>query len=338
MNDEPVLDSLLDRMRPRLEADLKLTLRALERSEDGDMGAMIAYHLGWQGERPSGGKRVRPMLSLLSCAAAGAPWEPALPLASAVELIHNFSLVHDDIQDQSATRHGRPTVWQRWGVAQAINVGDAIFVLARLAAHRLRDQGHEPAVVLAVMHTLDRACLRLTVGQHLDLAFEELDQISEAEYLHMIQGKTAALISAGTAAGAILALAEEGWIQALRHFGLHLGLAFQITDDILGIWGSPERTGKPAGDDLLARKKSYPVLHGLRTSSEFHRLWVEPELTSGHLAKMRDLLEQAGALSAAQELADFHTQQAMRALEAMPPTPYRAALRDFAARLLRRDR
>jgi geranylgeranyl diphosphate synthase type I len=210
-------------------------------------------------------------------------------------------------------------------------------ILSQTASHRLRHRGVGAEQVLAVLHRLDRACLQLTIGQHLDLAFEERSQVSVADYIEMIGGKTASLISAATEVGAMLADVGEEQRQAFADFGWHLGLAFQIQDDILGIWGEPDVTGKPAGDDLLARKKSLPILHGLEHSEEFRQRWRMDGIGQALVAELRGLLEQAGALDYARQTAREHTAKAVSSLEAARPSgPAAAELTELTQSLLSR--
>jgi len=326
-------------MLPAIETELRRTLDSFPPAWYSELAQMIAYHLGWDGAGPAArGKRVRPLLTLLACAAAGGDWQQAVPAAAAVELIHNFSLVHDDIQDRSDTRRGRPTVWKQWGIAQAINTGDAMFVAAHQAASRLALRSIEPRTVLAVRDRLDHACLRLTQGQHLDLAFEQSPDVTPPAYLEMIAGKTAALIEAATAAGALIAGVPEPQVGRYAEFGLQLGLAFQTLDDILGIWGEPAVTGKPSGDDLTQRKKTLPVLLGLSASPEFAELWASADSTRHRLQAMQQALQAAGALDATRQAAEAHTRRALGALEAaQPAAPAASELRALADNLLQRS-
>jgi geranylgeranyl diphosphate synthase type I len=299
---------------------------------------MIAYHLGWAGEATVRGKRLRPLLTVLACQACGGEWSAALPAASAVELIHNFSLVHDDIEDHSETRRGRPTLWSKWGLPQALNTGDALFALAHLSLHRLAALGAPAQVVLALQHDLTRACLDLTCGQHLDMAFERLPAVSTDSYAQMVAGKTAALLAASTAMGARVAGAESGRVEALAEFGRQLGLAFQMEDDILGIWGDPAATGKPAGDDLLCRKKSLPTLLGLERSAAFRRLWSSDPVDPSALEGMRHALQECGARDATLEAAREATRQALSALEhGQPLEPAAGLLRGVSLLLVGRQ-
>jgi geranylgeranyl diphosphate synthase type I len=331
--------SAFDAYLDAIEGDLRQAALPFEPQTYAGLVDMVAYHHGWAGAPSGRGKRVRPLLTVLACQACGADWHGALPAASAVELIHNFSLVHDDIEDHSDTRRGRPTLWARWGLPQALNTGDALFALARLSLHRLTDAGYPPAVILAVQRELDEACLALTRGQHLDMAFESLPVVSRTSYTEMVDGKTAALIAAAVGTGARLAGADAQRLENLTRFGRQLGLAFQMQDDILGIWGDPAVTGKPAGDDLLCRKKSLPTLLGLERSHRFRELWASDPLDAPALQAMRVELESCGAQGATIEAAAEHTRQALEALRgASPADPAGALLRDLALQMLGRQR
>lgn len=252
---------------------------------------LIRYHLGWVDERGEpvcqpGGKMLRPVLCLLSCQAVGGDYARALPAAAAIEMVHDFSLIHDDIQDQSPKRRHRPTIWWLWGQAQAITAGDGLHVMSNLAHLRLLERGVEPDRVLTTLKVLDKACLDLCEGQYLDLSFEAQTSIGLEDYLAMVGKKTAALFAASTRIGAMLGAKDDlissplsvggegvievvdgqGVIEAMGRFGEELGMAFQIQDDILGIWGVEEATGKPSLDDIRVRKKSLPVVHAMATS------------------------------------------------------------------------
>jgi geranylgeranyl diphosphate synthase type I len=285
----------------------------------------------------SRGKRIRPLITLLCCAAADGNWQNALPAASAIELIHSFTLIHDDIEDHSDTRRGRATLWKLWGIPQAINTGDSLFVVSRLTTHRLTEKDISPQLILEAQYTLDQACLRLTQGQHLDLAFETQDKVTIDEYLEMIEGKTSALITASSTIGAQLAGAPDSIIERYRTFGHHLGLAFQVQDDILGIWGDPEKTGKPASDDLRQRKKTLPTLYGIANSPSFADLFTQE---TGQVA-VQDLfraLNQVDALDHAQDFSHQQTKLALQALaEAQPIEPAARELKNIAHRLTRRE-
>ena len=236
----------LERITADLLPQIDTELREITRSPHHSLGTyygMLHYHLGWADEElqpiqtPSG-KRLRPLLCLLSCQASGGEPSQALPAACAIELIHNFSLVHDDIQDGSQTRRGRRAVWDIWGLDQGINAGDGLFALAHLALHRLSDRGVPPSRQLAASAALDRACMALCEGQFFDMTFEDLLDVDLDQYIWMIRRKTAALLAAATEIGAILATDDAPGIERFYRFGVHLGFAFQIQDDVLGNWGN----------------------------------------------------------------------------------------------------
>jgi geranylgeranyl diphosphate synthase type I len=303
----------------------------------GEYYAMLAYHLGW-GPGLAHGKRLRPLLCLLCCAGADGDWQQALPLAAAIELIHNFSLIHDDIQDNSPMRHGRPTVWSRWGAAQAINAGDAMFTLAFLAPHRLAVLGVPAETTLFVLSELKRTCLGLTQGQYLDMSFEQRECITVAEYLAMIEKKTAVLIAAATHLGACLAGASPERARAFRDYGLSLGLAFQLQDDLLGIWGDPAVTGKSAASDLEKRKKSLPVVFGLERSPEFATAYAQPHAPGDDVRRLAARLEDLGARDYVNDAAREMTSRARNAMALAAPTgPAGKALDELTHQLLTRN-
>lgn len=321
---------------PAIEADLK---RALGSGPNHlrEYYAMMEYHLGWDEAAPPGssGKRLRPLLCVLTCAASGGAWEQALPMGAAIELLHNFTLLHDDIQDNSPLRRGRATVWRLWGPAQAINAGDAMFTLAHLAPHALTTPAE---ITLRALEIFDRTCLVLTQGQYLDMSFEMRERVTVAEYLAMIEGKTAALIAASAELGALIAGADEARRAHYQQFGRCLGLAFQIQDDVLGIWGDPAVTGKSAASDLEKRKKSLPVVYGLEQSAEFAQAYARPHTPNEPLPEMVLTLERLGAHESANELAQELTAQAMSHLQAAQPEGEAGrALQELTNELLNRQ-
>jgi geranylgeranyl diphosphate synthase type I len=260
---------------------------------------LAEYHLGWtdvRGRRSdgAGGKAVRPALALLSARAVGASPAVAVPGAVAVELVHNFSLVHDDLMDGDTERRHRPTVWALHGPAAAILCGDAMLALATQV---LLDAGTLQAVAAARL--LAEATQDLIRGQHDDLAFERRSSVAVDECLAMAAGKTGALLACSAAIGAVLAGADHGAVAALSTYGAELGLAFQLVDDLLGIWGDPAVTGKPVGSDLRVRKKSLPVAFALAAggpaAAELADWLATPAPTSEQsIARAAQLVESAG--------------------------------------------
>lgn len=227
--------------------------------------ALMRYHLGWQDAAgkaldATGGKLLRPAFCLLACEAVGGDMTRALPAAAAIELLHNFTLIHDDIEDASDTRHGRETLWRRVGIPLAINAGDGMFVLAQRTLLDLTQAGVPADRVLEAASVLNEACVVLCEGQHADISFESRHRVSVAEYEAMIAGKTAALLAASAQIGAIAGGASDETAAALGEAVRKLGMGFQIQDDVLGIWGDPDLTGKPVADDIRSKKRSFPVV------------------------------------------------------------------------------
>lgn len=319
--DPKLLQRYTDEMLPLIEQELK---RCTANANDvglEELHQMLAYHLGWEGEDTgvkARGKRIRPMLVLLSNIASGGDWKQALPAAAAVELVHNFSLIHDDIQDNSPLRRGRPTLWKKWGVPQAINAGDSMFALAHLALHPLNNSvDSETEIKIALV--LRMACLTLTQGQYLDLAYESKGNLTTDSYWPMVRGKTASLIAACSELGALVAGKDDKIVSAYREFGEYLGFAFQIYDDLLGIWGNASITGKSAESDLLTGKKSLPVLYALEQNGEFASRWMQNNITVEDVPTLADLLEADGAKEYAQVSARRLTEQAMKKLAGANP-------------------
>ncbi|HET9097915.1 MAG TPA: polyprenyl synthetase family protein [Candidatus Baltobacteraceae bacterium] len=262
-------------------------------------GKMVAYHMGWADEagRPSAlrtGKLVRPSLCLWACCALGGAVAAALPAAAAIEWFHNFTLVHDDIQDEDRKRHGRETVWSLWGVPQAINAGDAMHALAFLSI--ARDAAHPERAIRAISAI---ACAGLTVieGQCLDLELEGQVDTALRAYLRMVAAKTGALLGASTEAGALLAGADEGTAVSFRRAGRLLGTAFQIRDDWLGMYGDPAVTGKSSSGDASRYKMTFPVVAGLRVMSTLQRRRLREIFRARHEdpeLKLQALLDEVG--------------------------------------------
>jgi geranylgeranyl diphosphate synthase type I len=305
---------------------------------------MMRYHLGWADQyfhlKPApAGKRLRPILCLLSCAELGGDPSQALPAAAAIELLHNFSLIHDDIEDGDETRHHRPTVWKVWGVPLGINAGDGMFTLSFAAVQRLTQRGLNSKATLAVLDLFTQTCLSLTEGQFLDISFEQRPVVSTDEYMNMIQGKTAALIGASVAIGAQVAGASTSQQTDMLQFGQATGLAFQIQDDILGIWGDPAVTGKPVGNDILNRKKSLPLLHALghpTVGDQMQAIYALP-VDANQVDGVLELLENAGTRRFAEEQMLIQYEVAHAALEsALGPRAASSPLLMLAEGLLHR--
>jgi geranylgeranyl diphosphate synthase type I len=325
---------------PAIEQALKESMAPANTVGHEAMYAMLAYHLGWEGEgsgERATGKRIRPTLLLLTCSAAGGDWRKALPAAAAVELLHNFSLIHDDIQDGSEQRRGRPTLWTLHGIAQAINAGDAMFSLAHMSLESLQKTCSR-AVYITAANLLPRTSFQLTQGQYLDLTYEGIPDLSLVSYWPMIWGKTAMLIRACAQLGAVIAGTTGRKLKAYLTFGEKLGLAYQVHDDLLGIWGNAEEMGKSAHSDLLSGKKSLPVLFALDQKKEFAQRWTNGGIPLDRVKEFADLLEAEGAREYTRSEAARLTEESLQALEVAKPEANAAkALTEFAEELGRRE-
>lgn len=311
------LKSLQQQLLPQIESHLQTFLDKQLFDLTPGLKQMLSYHMGWEdGGRM--GKRIRPLLTMLCNQAFGGALSDAFPAAVSLEYLHNFTLIHDDIEDRSPQRHGQDTVWYRWGIPQAINAGDAMFSIAQLAMLGLRDTCPND-IALHAAHRLNEVCLHLTQGQYLDISFESEDSVPLETYLMMIEGKTAALVAFAAELGGLTAGKNPSIILTLSEFGRNLGIAFQIQDDFLGIWGNPEITGKSIASDITSKKKTLPILYGLQKSTEFASLWQVESPTSKQVQQMADLLETCGAKDYAKQHAESHTDQAFAALETLFP-------------------
>lgn len=340
------LAARMARYRPLIEAEMRRVIRPLPDGNE-ELYRWLRYHLGW--ERADGvatvgdsGKLLRSCAVLLAVELTGGSPQRAMPAAAAIELVHAFSLLHDDVEDGSTERRGRAALWTLTGTPQAINAGDGLFTLARLALYRLDELDIDPALVLATMRELDEACLRLVEGQHLDMAFESRQDVTPEEYLVMAAGKTAAMFAAAFAVGARLGGAGAPVIDAYRTFGRHAGIAFQAVDDILGIWGDPAVTGKPVGDDVRGRKRTYPVVSAIAAGGEAGRA-----LAAAYQAPIQDddavtiatLVEAAGGRASTLRLAVREVTAGLAALAAAGVTEEaRHTLEAFAEALVGRTR
>ncbi len=301
---------------------------------------MIRYHFGYdEPGKPRAGKRLRPELLLRTALAEGGRVECALDAAVAIEILHNYSLVHDDIEDGDELRHGRTTMWKRFGVAQGINAGDALCAISYLTLL------HEEAVVppnrvVEMLHVLHEANLRMCEGQGLDIGFETSSIVTMPHYLEMIAGKTGALFAASCELGALAAGAEPDRARDYARLGRAYGLAFQIRDDVLGTWGAPGVTGKPSGADIARRKWSFPIVWALGTPASSDRDIVARAYRDGALDERRvgdvvEALERLGARHEADASHDRALDEADRiAREAS--IDVNGSIRDFLAQGARR--
>jgi geranylgeranyl diphosphate synthase type I len=326
-----------------VEAEMEAVLA--DRPREFALYQMLRYHLGWlDGEfdlthacdrRRFGGKKLRGILCLVSCEAAGGDPRCAVPGAAAVEFVHNFSLVHDDVEDQDRERRHRPTVWARWGVAHAVNAGSNMQALVNQAGLRLVGAGVPAGRVVEVLECLTLAMLAMTEGQFLDIQLQDAWDTSIDAYLRMSAGKTAALMQASTQIGALVATRRPARVEALAHFGRAVGMAFQARDDYLGIWGQPDATGKPVASDILKGKRSLPIVYGLAHGDP---VGVRQALEARDVAAVTTQLQRAGAREFVEATVGRFTSEAVEALEGagLAEAP-RAILRSIALQALGRE-
>jgi len=311
------IPALLSRHSEMLEEALR---DAVGRDND-PLQAAARYVMGWEDAdgRPASnrGKRIRPALCLLAAELFGGRVEDALPAAVAVELVHNFSLVHDEIQDHDLERHHRPTLWAILGEAQAINVGDFLYTRAIAA---LAEGPGDARLRMQALQVLNRAIGEMISGQWQDLAFEERLDVGVDEYLEMVGRKTGALLGAPLEMGAILAGAEREQAAVLGRWGVQVGLAFQAQDDYLGTWGDPEATGKSNVNDVARRKKTLPVVLGMADRAARETVVANYGRADGALnpeqvADVIAALDRAGAGEATRERARAYAEAADALLE-----------------------
>lgn len=331
--------AVLTRARRLTEPGLRTALDMLPAPLD----RMANYHFGWCDTEGNAtdtgwGKGLRAGLTTAAAEACGAAPDAAAPMAVAIELMHNFSLVHDDVLDTDRIRRGRPTVWARWGIPAAICLGDALHAggIQVLARELPGDQA------AAAVTRLESVMAELCRGQYVDCAFDGRTTVKVSEYLAMATGKTGALMGAACALGASVAEADPATMAAFDAFGSTLGLAFQVVDDLLGIWGDPAVTGKTAGNDLIARKWSYPVAAALESGTstaaarELTRLYhSETTITSADAARIAALMSDAGI---EQQARRFAARQAEAAIATLPDQVIADDLIALTDLVVRRDR
>ena len=306
----------------RFQQPIEAELRSLIADRQEPLYGMMQYALGWmeQDGTPRPGHeplRLHASLCLLACRALGADIQQALPAAAAVELVHHYSLVHDDIRDGNSDRDQRPAVWWVWGPAQAINAGDGLDALARLSLLGLAGRGVSTDVVLKAAWRLDQACLELCEGQYQEIRFQEQLQVSQATYLKMVEKRAGALLGCAAALGALCAAADEDVCQKFQRTGQKLGVARQIRDDLLHLWGSLGDTASTG--DILNKKKSLPVVHAMEAGEpqarrELGTLYLQRVLDPKNLPRIIEILDAAGSRQHCQSVARDAKEEALAAL------------------------
>ncbi len=335
-----------------LQAEYLPDVGAWLREALADPGAginhLLRYHMGWEDAEgmltPSeGGKALRPVLCLTACELAGGDWHRALPAAAALELVHNFSLVHDDIQDGDVLRRGRETLWSVWGVPAALSGGNAMSVIADRTLAKLETSGLPPAAVMQASAELNRRYLEMIEGQYLDMAFEQRALVTSAEYLDMIGRKTGALFESAMFLGALVANDDPGQAHAFGACGRRMGVAFQVRDDYLGVWGDPAKTLKPL-TDIRRKKKSLPMVYMLETASRDDQAWLadayaNDQISNENLERILLLLDRLGAQEYVTRIAEERASEAVSLAGALGlPARRRRTLEAIAAYCVQRDR
>ncbi|MDZ7728319.1 MAG: polyprenyl synthetase family protein [Dehalococcoidia bacterium] len=296
-------------------------------SEPGELGRLCRHALGvpspGEADAPAtGGKRIRPCLVLAACEALGGNLDEAMPAAVAIEMVHNFSLVHDDIEDGDQTRHGQPTVWKLAGEAQGINTGD--YLVTRAIQHVVREVP-DPSAARDIVSTLADAMTAMIRGQWQDIAFETQATVPVEAYLDMIRGKTGAMLGAALEAG-VIAAGQSGERRArFREWGITLGLVFQARDDYLGTWGDPSQTGKAIGSDIRRRKRALPLLLALEHPDTGSNMRNALDSTGDiDVEYVMALLERAGTRNTMEDRVARYRDQALEALAQLelPPTAH----------------
>ena len=323
---------MFDRYRVHLEDALAKTVPPVEQHA---VNALLHYHLGWADRHGvpaatpvSQGKALRPTLCMFACDAFQGEPRHAAPAAAALELIHNFSLVHDDIQDQGAERRHQPTVWAVWGAARALVAGDAMQSLGDLTTLRAADNV-PPNTTVQVSGLLTQAYLEMIEGQCRDLQFERRATIGVDEYLDMIALKTGALIRNSLVIGATIAPGDAGSIDGVARFGRAIGRLFQIRDDYLGIWGDEAVTGKSTDSDIVQRKKSYPIVYAFQHAvgirwDELLRLYAQESMAEPDVDRVMEILEDIGAARQTDALTEMTAQEGRSALAMLELPPWAA--------------
>lgn len=319
----PPLPAMFERYRFDVAETLQKSISDLHIKE---IPNVLQYHLGWVDRygnvsqtASSQGKALRPTLCMFSCDALGGDIARAVLGAAALELIHNFSLIHDDIQDQDVERRHQSTVWSIWGIPKALVAGDAMQAVGDITALMGMEKGVPVNVVLRVSEILTESYLEMIEGQCLDLRFETRTDISSDDYLGMVARKTGALLRSSVHIGALIATDDEHITQAFSEFGDHIGRAFQIRDDYLGIWGDAAETGKSNDNDIRRRKKSFPVVYGFEHASgtaknELISIYNQEIDDEGDVAKVMAILEDVGAPQYSGEITEKSAELALSAI------------------------
>ncbi len=325
------------RYQGEIEAELKLVVHESPLL----LYRMIRYHLGWEDEQgqcqqTSSGKLIRPTLCLLACEAVKGDWHAALPAAAAIELLHNFSLIHDDIEDRSWQRRHRPTIWKLWGEAQGINVGDAMHALAQLSLLRLAEKGVSQEKIVLASQLMNQTCLELCEGQYLDIEYQGCLQLNIDDYLKMANKKTAQLFECSFHLGALLGTDNQTLISHLCSFGKRIGLAYQMRNDYLDIWGEGS-----SFSDIKQKKGTLPLIYALEKAKgeekkNLQGIYSKDEVSDEDVAMVLRIWDNLGVRDYVEQMIEQYYHQALQELEsARLPSSAHQELAEIASFLLR---
>ena len=311
--------------------------------------ALLRYHLGWENtdgtiSTTGSGKALRPLLCLMACDMAGGNWEKALPAAASLELVHNFSLIHDDIQDHDLTRRGRDTTWSVWGIPKAVSAGNAMRVLADQSILNLSSIGISDHTATSASLLLTSRYMEMIEGQYLDMSFEQMEFVSTSDYLDMISRKTGALIQSSMQLGALVATEDQKTAELFGECGRLLGLAFQVRDDYLGVWGDPNVFGKPVGSDIKRKKKALPAVYALQEAhgkdlDALRSIYGLSVLGDAEVQTVMDIMETVKTADYVQETASNYAYKSLQPLSelGLPPSDFRL-VRNLAEFFAKRSR
>ncbi len=318
--------AIVERISREIDAEM-YSARSEQRPVADLLWQAIDYQFGWDlppndpARVKVSGKKIRPLLMALVAQAICGSYHHILPAGAALEFLHNFTLMHDDVMDRSLERRHRPTIWARWGEYQAINMGDGLYALANLTMARLFRQGISPEKVIDAHRALSQACLWTAEGQIMDMAFETRDSVSTAEYITMITNKSATLIECAAYTGAMLSTDDRAVITHYAVFARSLGIAFQVRDDYLGVWGDEAVTGKPATSAIREKKKAYPILVAFERAAgpdadTLRRIYAQDALSDTDIQTVLGILERVGAAAETDRIAQQYYDTALNDLSA----------------------
>lgn len=332
----------------RYQAALDSALRDRLSDDSSFVYSMLRYNMGWadiQGAPVSAaqGKALRPTLCLLTCEAVCGDFSLAVPAAAAFELVHNFSLIHDEVQDRDESRRHRPTLWTVWGDAKALSAGNVLRVVADVTIDRLQGEDASFRKVHSIGRVMTEASLEMIEGQYLDVSYEGRSDIGMKSYLDMIARKTGALIRSPMEVGAIMGANDQSVVDAFRECGRALGLVFQIRDDVLGIWGDEKTTGKPVGADIRQRKNSFPIVHAMSNADGarkriLDRVYDQESISDEDVDTVLEIMDGLGTRGFAHSLATEHCERGLECLEGVEiPPDARNDIEEMAVFLLIRQ-